>query len=265
MWTRPVAPSVGRLVGLLALALGGQTPAAAQNLETETARLLPAGWWKIGNAFEFQTSSEGIEAALPVAIEYGVTGRLELLVEPVPFTTIRPKIGRRAAGPGDVEATITYLVRREHGGAPALAAAAEVKLPTARDSLIGTRHTDFTAYVIASKRFGRLDAHAHVAYTVVGKPAGVALDNVIAFALAGVYRPNTQVEWFGEVLGSTAASGGSESGAGGAAVPEVSGGELVGTLGAGKHIGAGLLLYLAVSYDNNAAVQLRPGLTLRFR
>ena len=47
--------------------------AAAQTLETESARLLPAHGWKIGNAIEFQKSSEGTEAAVPVMIEYGLT------------------------------------------------------------------------------------------------------------------------------------------------------------------------------------------------
>jgi hypothetical protein len=47
-------------------------------------------------------------------------------------------------------------------------------------------------------------------------------------------------------------------------VPEAAGNVLVGTLGAGKALGAALL-YLAVSYDNSHAVLFRPGLTVRFR
>jgi hypothetical protein len=239
--------------------------AAAQSLETETARLLPARWWKIGNAFELQTSAEGREAALPFAIEYGLGNNLELLVEPVPYTAIRHKVGRRATGFGDVEATLTYRYRQESRSVPALAAAFEVKFPTARDSLIGSRQTDYAGYLIASKRFGRLDAHANLAYTVVGKPAGVRLNNIFNFALAGVYRVDGRLDVFAEVLAATAAIPGGESGSGSAVVPEAAGGELVGTLGAGRHIGSGLLLYFAVSYDNNSAVLFRPGLTLRFR
>src|SRR5205085_4586546 len=81
-----------------ALSIGTAGSAVAQTLETETARLLPAGWWKIGNAFEFQTSTDGTEAAIPFAIEYGLSNRVELLVEPVPYTAIRPKVGRHAFG-----------------------------------------------------------------------------------------------------------------------------------------------------------------------
>jgi len=245
-----------------ALSVGTAGSVVAQTLETETARLLPAGWWKIGNAFEFQTSTDGTEAAIPFAIEYGLSNRVELLVEPVPYTAIRPKVGRHAFGVGDVEATVTGLLRPESRSAPAFAIAAEVKLPTARDSLIGSREPDYTGYLIASKRFGRVDTHVNFAYTIVGRPDNVRLNNVFSVAVAGVYRANTRLQVFGEVLGNTAATPGSESAS--SSAPEVAGGELVGTLGAGRDIGAGLLIYLAASYDNNNAVLVRPGITWKF-
>ena len=52
----------------------------------------------------------------------------------------------------------------------------EVKVPTARNELIGTRKTDYAVYGIATRRFGpdgRFDAHANVSYTLVGRPRGV--------------------------------------------------------------------------------------------
>src|SRR5260370_42392405 len=118
------------LPGLLALV----APAVllAQILETETARLLRKGVLEIGSNFEYQTSSEGHEAALPFALEYGLSSRVEFLLEPVAYTAIRPTTGPRAAGVGDLEATPTFLARRETRGAPALAFAAEVTFPTAR-------------------------------------------------------------------------------------------------------------------------------------
>lgn len=250
---------------LLSLLMWAPRLSASQTLETETARLLPAHWWKIGNAFEFQASGEGTEAAMPFAVEYGISDNLELLVEPVPYTAIRPKVGRRAIGVGDIEATLTARVRQESRRGPALAFAAEVKLPTARDTLIGSGEPDYTAYVIASKRFGRIDTHVNVAYTLVGRQDNVQLNNIVSFAVAGVYRRNAtaRTRLFAEVLGNTAAVPGSESTPTGA--PEVAGGELVGTLGAGRDIGSGVLLYFAISYDNNSAVLVRPGITWKFR
>ena len=95
-------------------------PLPAQILETETARPLGRGVLELSGNFEFQTSSEGREAAVPFAAEYGVTDRLELLVEPVAWTTIRPKAGTRATGVGDIEITVTWL---GPGGGPANAGA----------------------------------------------------------------------------------------------------------------------------------------------
>jgi hypothetical protein len=253
------------LAGLVAAA--GATAAPAQTLETETARLLRKGTWKIGEAYEYQTSSEGTEGAVPLTVSYGVTDKVELLLEPVVYATVRPKVGRRATGAGDLETTLSYRFHEESGSAPALDLAAEAKIPTARNALIGTREADFTGYLIASKRFGRLDAHANVSYTWVGQPPGTRLSNIVGFALAGVYRPNERTQVFGEVLGNTGSQPGSESDSlsTGGVVPEAAGQELVGTLGAGRYLGRKLLLYVAVSYDNNRAFQVRPGFTFQFR
>jgi len=120
-----------------------------QPLETETARLPLQGMLVFGSTYEFQTSAQGTEHALPFTFEYGLADRLALLVEPVLLTSIRPKVGRKATGVGDLEATLQYLARDETRSFPALALAAEIKLPTARDTLIGTRRTDFTPYLIA--------------------------------------------------------------------------------------------------------------------
>ena len=237
----------------------------SQMLETETARLLSAGRWEIGNAFEFQTSAEGTETAVPFAIEYGLTDNLELLVEPVPYTAIRPKIGRHATGLGDVEGTLTWRFLQEGRSRPALAFAAEIKIPTAEDSLIGTDLTDYAAYLIVSKRLGRFDLHMNAAYTLIGQPATVHLNNTFNFAVAAVFRTGPALEIFGEVLGTTSSTPGAETSSGTAVVPEASGGELVGTVGLGREVGRSLLAYLAVSYDNNNAVLFRPGLTLRLR
>ncbi len=248
------------LVSVLSVCVA--TAAGAQILETETARLLPAHWWKVGNAFEVQTSSEGSEIAIPFAVEYGLTDRIELLVEPVPYAAIKPHVGRHATGVGDVEATVTGLVQHERHSIPALALAAEVKFATARDSLIGSGEPDYTAYIIASKRLGRFDTHVNFAYTHVGRPDTVHLSDILSFGVAGAYRASARWLVFGEVLGNTGAVPGTETP--GNSAPEVSSSELVGTLGAGNEVVSGLLLYCSVSYDNNNAVLLRPGFTWRF-
>ena len=254
------------LAGTAAGTLITSLPAAAQILETETARPVGRGVFEIGSNFEYQTSSEGHEVALPFAIEYGLSNRLEFLVEPVPYTAIRPKVGPRATGAGDVEATLTYLFHSESAGVPALALAGEVKIPTTDNPLISTGKTDYTGYVIGSKRFGPWDTHADVGYTIVGRPAGATLKNIWNFALGWERTLGSNSELYGEFIGNTAASSTPESTGPtppGTTTPEAPSGEFVASLGVARYVFPGLRLSLGLSIDNNSAVLFRPGFTIR--
>lgn len=245
-------------------------PAAAQMLETETARLLQRGSGKAGGAFEVQTASEGREGAAPLLFEYGLTDRLELIVEPVPYATIRPAESRGATGAGDLELTLSYGFLPESGHRPAMAFAAECKLPTARDNLIGSGETDYTAYFIASKKVGqRTDLHVNAGYAFLGSPPGVKLNHVFSGAVAAVFHLGDRTQLFAEALGSTAAS---SEGEGGNAVPggittiapEAAGSELVGTAGLGWTLSPQVFVYAGLSHDNTSATQLRSGFTFRW-
>ena len=251
--------------------------AGAQTLETETALLLNPGAWKTGAAYEYQTSSEGTEAAAPLLIEYGLAKRLELVIEPVLYTAIRPDAGRGATGAGDLEATLVWRFHDAGARSPAFALAGEIKAPTARNELIGTRKTDYALYGIATRRFGpdgRFDAHANVSYTLVGRPAGVEVKNLWGYAVAGTFHAGSRFDLFGELTGNTSATGGGEgadaapaSAPDGEPVvsPELAGNERVATLGFGFLPRPGLELFGAVSYDNQHATLLRIGYTWRFR
>jgi hypothetical protein len=255
------------LFALLVLTGTSMTIRAQQPLETETARPPQKGAFEVQTAFEYQTSKEGKERAFPFAFEYGITNRLSIMAEPVFYTAIRPKSGTRATGVGDLEVTLSYLFAREKGSRPALAIAGEVKVPTARNILIGTRKADFTTYLIASKRFGKFDTHANVGYTFVGKPAGANLKNFFNFAVAGEYFVKPRFTLVGEVLANTGSS--PEAGSvttitNPIVTPEISSGELVGMLGFRYRFQERMFLTFGVSYDNNHAVLFRPGLTFYF-
>lgn len=239
---------------------------AQQPLETETARPLKKGVVEFQTTFEYQTAKEGTEQAAPLAFEYGITDKLSLLVEPVFYTSIRPSFGRRANGLGDLEATLSYLFAKEGRRLPALAIAGEVKAPTARNVLIGTRKTDFAAYLFASKRFGNFDTHTNIGYTFVGKPAGVQVSNTANFAFATEYFANKKLTLVGEVLvnGLGKAEATTLPGVPLITSPEAAAGELVGTLGIRYNIKPSLALSLGVSRDNTGATLFRPGVTFRF-
>jgi hypothetical protein len=101
-----------------------------------------------GSGLEYQTSKEGSETALPLAFEYGITGKLTALVEPVVFTWIRPDTGAHAVGLGDLEISLFYQLTREKSIAPSISLAAEVKLPTTQNALIGSGKVDYTPFLV---------------------------------------------------------------------------------------------------------------------
>lgn len=243
----------------LLLLLVSPITAFAQTLETETARFHPAHSFQIASGFEQQFSAEGTETAVPVAFEYALGNTWELLVEPVPYTAILPKVGQQARGLGDLELTVIHGIWAERSGRTALALAGEVKVATAESRLIGTDKTDYTGYLIASRRFGALDLHTNLGYTFLGKPAGITVHNLINFALGGTVPIGQNGLFFAEVLGNTVAAGGPEN----STAPEIAGGELSGTVGAGRQLNRNLFVSLGVTYDNTHAVMLRPGFTLR--
>ncbi len=236
---------------------------AQQPLETETARPLRSGAVELQTSFEYQHSADGTELATPLGFEYGITNRVSVLVEPVFYTSIRPKAGRTATGLGDLEATLSYLVAQERRRLPALEIAGEIKAPTARNAIIGTRKTDFAAYLFASKRHGKFDTHANIGYTFIGKPSGTQLDNVINFAIAEEYFLNPKLDLVAEFLANTS------SGTGEAATlsnpnPETVAGELVGMVGFRYHFRPDTALAIGINYDNNHALLIRTGFTFDF-
>jgi hypothetical protein len=240
---------------------------AAQPLETETARLMPGGRLRLEGTFEYQTSAEGTETSIPMAFEWAILDTLELSIEPIGYTAIRPKVGRSATGIGDTEATLAFRFFEEQPWMPALAAAGEVKLPTARDDLIGTGKADYTFFVIASKRIGDFDTHLNFGYTIVGQPGAVHLDNVFDFAVAEEWHAiPSKLDFVAEFLANTPsvpeAPEGTATGIENAITPEAAGGEMSGMIGARYYFFANGFASLGVSYDNNQAVLFRPGVTV---
>ena len=258
------------LAGIVAIVGFPGAARAAQPLETESARVPPKGRAEFEGSVEFQTASEGTETAVPLVFNYGLTERLELSVEPVVFTSINPNLGRTSRGIGDVEATLKWVALSENQDRPALALGAEVKVPTAKNRLIGTGETDIRAFGALSRRVKRWDLHANLGYTFVGSPKGLQLNNIVDYAAAAEYHQSEKLTWVAEVIGNTSAVGdaadaalpasnlGSES----TLAPEAAGNELVGLIGARYNLRPNAALTFGLTYDNNGAWLIRPGVTI---
>src|SRR5262249_53097699 len=204
-------------------ALPSARPRPGPRREPERARPARRGVLSMEANYELQTSSDGTEVAVPLAFEYGLTDRLELMAEPVPYTSIQPRDASTVSGVGDVEVTLSDLIHSESRHVPALALAGELKIPAAEAPLIGSDHYDWTTYLIGSKRFGSLDVHANVGYTVVGHPSDLHVNNTLDYALAAEYFVSRRWCVVAEVIGNTAAipeAGSTES----KVAPELSGG-----------------------------------------
>lgn len=257
-----LSTSLRILEAVVIIAASSSLARADLSLETETARLLPPGKFEFSTAFELQHSRDGEELAVPMAFEFGVFKRLELLIEPVVFTAILPssKADREAIGIGDLEATATFLVLEEKKWLPAVAVAGEIKIPTARDKMIGTGETDYTGYFILSKRIGKLDVSGNFGYTVLGKPKGVTLQNIYSWAVSLDYKLTDKFDLLAEVLGNTPSGAKDNANV----TTEATGGEIVGTGGGRYHLRPNIDLFGAVSYDNAQAVSFRSGVTFKF-
>jgi hypothetical protein len=248
-------------------------------METETARILEPGRVEVSTAFEFQTDPGGKEYALPMAIEAGIYRHLELLIEPVAFTSIRPKNSPAATGIGDLETTLSYLIIEEKKYVPAVALAGEIKFPTSDNTQIGSGEYDYRFYVAASKRLGQFDVHANLGYNIIGSPAGVDTKNPIDVEVAAEWfvHPRFNVfsefNYIGSAVGSTPGRGAAGAlrvvpldSADGAilSTPEVAPEEIIGTVGVRVHATHYMDVYTSFSYDNNSAKLFRTGLTVKF-
>jgi hypothetical protein len=237
----------------------------SQVLETEDSKPLLPRQFLIGTGLEFQTSKEGTELALPIEIEYGLSRKFTLLVEPVGFTSIQPKEGAGAKGIGDLEITLFYQIIREKKVLPSISVSLEVKVPTTKDTLIGTGKTDFTPYLIASKTIGKFFTSVNFSYTFLGKPEGVDASNLFNYALGTIFTASKKSILFAELYGNTSSIGGVETPeTGTSSNPELSGGETVIAVGYGFYLKKELLLSFGVNYDNNNAFLFRPGIEWKF-
>ena len=95
-----------------------------------------------------------------------------------------------------------------------------MKFPTAQNTLIGTGKADYAGILISSKRFGHVDTHLNLSYTLVGQPEGTHLSNIVGGALAAMLPIGRRFRVCSEVLATTSTGGGEGDVTGGPIVAE---------------------------------------------
>jgi hypothetical protein len=149
----------------------------------------------------------GREQRWPVtAVTYGVFNGLEFGLA---IQRINQDVSQEAPRRGfeDLHLTAKYKFLDESAEFPALAAAMDVKLPTAnRSKGLSTGKADETLLVIATKSLAQLAVNANLGYTIVGNAAGANLKNLIRGGMAMEWPFIPHWSLVGEMTGTSRAA-----------------------------------------------------------
>ena len=165
---------------------------------------------QLASHIEYQTS----EYAIPFQIEWGPTDQWKLALETGYGASVADS-GQWERGALDTEVAVTYEFLPERRNRPSLALQAMVKLPTAKNAELGTKKTDYTLGLVAAKEFVNYDVEFAASYTVLGKPPGVKLNNVMEASLAGEWHRRPRIDYIAELTVSNGGSVRHNSGLGG--------------------------------------------------
>ena len=232
-------------------------------IETSTARLVEKHEIEIGPSFEYVNSPDGKEASMQITVNYGLSNRIELDIEPAIYKSVTTVEEPNAHGFGDVNVALAYLVLHEQKNVPAIALEGSIKIPTAKNPLLGTQKFDYNLLFIASKKFGKLDMHINLGYTFIGEPTEMQLRNIIGASLAGQFEISEKVELAAEFLANTS-SFLKETDDGRRINPQVIPGEVAVFTGMGYNLKENLELAAAIGYNNRKAFIFHTGLNFSF-
>jgi hypothetical protein len=171
-------------VGLIAVALISASAALANTaIETETAQIGKQGDVGISNAYEHVHSNDGSGGGTLTQVEYAITDRSELLIEPFFYVWDHPDGESREHGYGDLEITPSYMVILEDGWVPAVLIATKVKVPTGSQRVGGSGEYDYYPYLIFGQHYGGWIFNANIGVNFAGREEGDGFDRTTVWDL----------------------------------------------------------------------------------
>ena len=174
-------------IGIATLAtvmlLGVAAPASAKIVKTKKASEYKELKLTIGSGFEYEGDSEEKTSDFPGLMEYGVTERLTLTVEPDYVVSHSTEFGS-TTGFSDMETSAVYEFVSERRTRPSLSAEAMIKWPTATSDSFTTGEIDYSVGGIISKEFVHFEVDSEWLYTFVGDPPDINLDNSSEISVA---------------------------------------------------------------------------------
>jgi len=197
------------VAGLLATAL----PAAARITRTRpsassTAYSTPAPsiWaplsaFVLGAGVDYRSDGEQTEYGFPILLEYNLTEKLKLTLEPEYASIVsQSQDVRSVSGFADLETAVTYEFLRERRYRPALSVEGRIKWPTAEDPDLGDPGRDYTLGLIASKDLVFVELDLNVLYTFIGDREQ---EDTVELSLAAAWPVNRYVDVIAEVASVT--------------------------------------------------------------
>src|SRR6478736_1545935 len=175
----PISRSVCRATLSALLCAGSAIAYADTAIETETAQIGKKGEGNFSQAFEFEDGKDGSAQGTLTQIEYGLSDRGEILIEPFLFVRLSTEGDPTETGMGDLEITPSYMIVKEDGWTPAVLLAFKVKVPTGAKNVEGTGKFDYFPYVIFGQHVGAWTLNANLGVNFAKPQEGGSFDKTV--------------------------------------------------------------------------------------
>ena len=223
-------------------------------LETETAELGKKGEGLLSFSTQFEKDKDGNKTAFTLnQIEYALTDRAEILIEPFFQEWQKPKGGKWSSGIGDLEITPSYMIilDDEKSWRPAVVLAFKLKVPTATNPDIGSGEFDYYPYVIFGKKIGHWLFNVNLGCNFITSPADQPLRDQFIYDFSVEREITDKWSVFAEVFGNSSPESGTSGTFAGAIATEYK---------FTKHFNA----FISVGYDTDRLFNVRPGFNIEF-
>ncbi len=191
---------------IVALALAPWSTARARSA-VRLKDAVDGGRATVDTAAELETDDEGEVWSFEAALQLGLSDRWQLLVEAVPFTAESPDDGDGASGVGDTDVSLSWAAFGDAEALASLAVAARIKVPTARDSEIGTRRPDYSGLLIITKVIDELELDLETEYVTFGAPDGEDRRDQLLYTFTVEYGLMEDLAVYAELFGQSAPAG----------------------------------------------------------
>jgi len=184
------------------LCAGSMVAHADTAIETETAQIGKKGEGNFSQAFEFEDGKDGSAQGTLTQIEYALSDRAEILIEPFLYVHLSPEGGPSESGMGDLEITPSYMVIREDGWKPAVLLALKVKVPTGAENVEGTGQFDYFPYIILGQHLGAWTLNGNLGVNFAKPAEGGSAEKTFVWDVEAERHLSTNLTLFVEAFNS---------------------------------------------------------------